>query len=317
MRWERVRALLVAAAAAASVMATSCQGAEQPPPPPPAPSPGLTPPAAPAPQGPGPPVLGVKIDNAEAARPPVGLGAANLVFVEPVEGGLSRLLAVYSDRKPNLVGPVRSARETDLQILPQFGRPTLAFSGAAPELLPLIDRSPVENASDGKVPAAYTRNPTREAPHNLFVHPAQLPQGGPWAPQSALQFGPPPGGGSTTGPQQVQYPSATVGFEWSPEGWLVSMDGQRYSSDEGPLHPSTVVLQRVGTHQSMISDVAGKPSPVAETVGNGTAQVLREGKVFDAKWSRPNPESPTTYTTTTGEPLPFAPGQVWIVLTES
>lgn len=91
-----------------------------------------------------PPVLAVKIDNASAARPQTGLESADVVYVEQVEGGLSRLMAVYATRLPESVGPVRSVREADLELLRQFDRPILAFSGAQGRLLPLIDRAPLE-----------------------------------------------------------------------------------------------------------------------------------------------------------------------------
>ncbi|MGW3471351.1 DUF3048 C-terminal domain-containing protein [Saccharopolyspora sp. NPDC000995] len=65
---------------------------------------------------------------------------------------------------------------------------------------------------------------------------------------------------------------------------------------------------------SPFQDVVGNMSPFAETVGGGRAVVLREGLSFEARWSRPAPEVGTAYTTPAGEPIPFAPGQVWIVL---
>ena len=87
------------------------------------------------------PVLAVKIDNIVDARPQTGLQAADLVYVIPVEGGLTRFMAVFSSHVPAVVGPVRSAREDDLNVLRQFGRPAFAWSGAAPHLVPFIERA--------------------------------------------------------------------------------------------------------------------------------------------------------------------------------
>ena len=75
-------------------------------------------------------VLTVKIDNLAPARPQTGLAGAGIVYVLPVEGGLSRFLAVFSSHVPPVIGPVRSAREDDLELLRQFGRPAFAYSGA-------------------------------------------------------------------------------------------------------------------------------------------------------------------------------------------
>src|SRR5260370_19809145 len=83
-------------------------------------------------------VLAVKIDNIVNARPQTGLTHADIVYVLPVEGGLSRFLAIFSAGYPPLVGPVRSAREDDLELLRQFGRPAFAYSGATATLLPYL-----------------------------------------------------------------------------------------------------------------------------------------------------------------------------------
>lgn len=99
------------------------------------------------------PVLAVKIDNVGAARPHTGLGRADLVYVEQVESGLTRLLAVFSSQLPDRVGPVRSARESDLELLRQFGSPALAFSGAQSRLLPVVAAAPVYDVSPPTRPA--------------------------------------------------------------------------------------------------------------------------------------------------------------------
>lgn len=305
-------AVLAWVAVGAAVQPTAVDPLPAPPPapvPPPAPPPPLPPP-------PGPPVLAVKVDNAPQARPPTGLGAADEVYVEPVEAGITRIIGIFASRTPPMVGPVRSARETDLRLLPQFGRPTLAFSGAAPELLPRIDDSGLQVASQARVSSAYRRGPG-EPPHNLYVRPDRLPQGQGWSPGNPLVVGAVPDGGRPDGHEQVHFPNASVDFFWSQQDgrWLVSFDGRPYTAtDSGRLGAGTVVLQTVSERNSALQDSEGNVTPIAETVGSGHALVLRDGLAFDATWSRPTPESGTTYTTPSGQPLPFAPGQVWTVL---
>ena len=263
------------------------------------------------------PALGVKVDNVAAARPPTGLAPAEVVYVEPVEGGFTRLLALYGEQKPPVVGPVRSARESDLQLLAQYGRPALAFSGAAPELLPLVSDASVVDVSSEREPGSYYRDPERESPNNLFLRPEQLPEGEPLKTDALPRIGTPPAGGTPTNDYEVRYSSATVGFTWSAEQgqWLVSMDGKPYTAvDSGRVATPTVIVQKVSTHDSVIRDAAGNPSPVAQTVGSGQVTVLRDGKAFEGNWNRPAPEEPTTYTGSDGQPIPVAPGQVWIVL---
>ena len=311
----RISVLLVALLGWAVLGAAAQPTGVDPLPPPPAPPPAPPPPPPLPPVGP--PVLAVKVDNAPQARPPTGLGAADEVYVEPVEAGITRIIGVFASHTPPVVGPVRSARETDLRLLPQFGHPTLAFSGAAPELLPRINDSGLRVASQAKAGSAYRRG-AGEPPHNLYVSPGRLPQGEGWSPGNPLTFGPAPDGGRPDEHEQVRFPNASVDFSWSPgEGrWLVSFDGRPCTAtDSGRLGAGTVVLQDVAERDSSLHDSEGNVTPYAETVGSGHALVLRDGRAFDATWSRPNPESGTTYTTPSGQPLPFAPGQVWTVLT--
>jgi hypothetical protein len=265
----------------------------------------------------GAPVLGVKIDNAAVARPQSGLALADLVYVEPVEGGLSRLLAVYQSQAPSVVGPVRSARMSDVQLLANFGRPALAFSGAAPEVGGLVARAPVLDVSAVTRPSGYRRDPRRSIPHNLYGDANLLRQGGAPPRDIGFRFGPPPPGGRPVPETEVRYPATAVGVQWVPADarWVITMDGAPLTADAGP-RPSaaTVVLQRVSVRATAVRDATGSPSPFAATVGDGAVVVLRDGLAFTGTWSRPAPDAITTFTLPDGSPLTFAPGPVWVVL---
>src|SRR5712691_10541901 len=146
-------------------------------------------------------VLAVKVDNIVNARPQTGLAHADTVFVLPVEGGLSRFLAIFSSDYPRVIGPVRSAREDDLELLRQFGRPAFAYSGATATLLPYIQRTArIVNLYSGNT-RGYYRDTSRGAPSNLYAHTRQLlaqAQGASKARDIGFRFGPPPPGGRAT-----------------------------------------------------------------------------------------------------------------------
>ncbi|ONI80806.1 hypothetical protein ALI22I_42645 [Saccharothrix sp. ALI-22-I] len=272
--------------------------------------------SAPATPGPvQPAALVVKVDNAPAARPQTGIGSADVVYVEPVEGGITRLAAVYWSQVPEVVGPVRSVRETDLELLAQYGTPVLAYSGSAPELVPLIDQARLVKASPQEVGNAYVRDESKPVPHNLYVHPARLPK--PEAGQSALVLpsGPAPSGGRPTATWSVKFQSAAYDLAWS-AGWTISVDGAPLvSADSGPVSAASVVVQQVSTRTGrFVEDASGTVSPVVVTVGSGAAVVLRDGAAFDATWSRPTAADPTRFTTADGTDLPVAPGRTWIFL---
>ncbi|MFE9613081.1 DUF3048 domain-containing protein [Streptomyces sp. NPDC006012] len=264
------------------------------------------------------PLLAVKIDNVGAARPQAGLDAADVVYAEPVEGGLSRLLAVYASELPEVVGPVRSARESDLELLRQFDRPVLAFSGAQRKLLPLIDRAPLRPAAPDDASGAYFRDVGRTAPHDLYVRPHLLLSTPPGAAAltTGFRYGTAPADGRPESTRTVRYPSVRFSFSWSPDlnRWLVAMDGTPTRTAGGKrVAPATVVVQYVKVHASAYHDVLGSNTPYTETVGSGTAEVLRDGRAYDGFWERRTAGGGTEFTTPEGAPLNFAEGQVWVV----
>ncbi|WP_328508102.1 DUF3048 domain-containing protein [Streptomyces sp. NBC_00391] len=263
-------------------------------------------------------VLAVKIDNVSAARPQTGLDAADVVYAEQVEGGLSRLMAVYATKFPETVGPVRSARESDLELLRQFDEPTLAFSGAQGKLLPLIGNAPLHAKTPEDADDAYFRGDEKPAPHNLYLRPGKLIGSPPGADAltTGFRYGAAPAGGTPEDSRTVRYPAARFTFTWSDDSrrWQVSMDGTpTITTDDSRVAPATVVVQYVTIRASRFHDYLGNNTPYTETVGSGRAEVLRDGRVYDGNWKRPTPTDGTAFTTTDGTPMNFAEGQVWVV----
>jgi len=266
------------------------------------------------------PVLAVKIDNIKQARPSTGLRSADIVYALPVEGGLSRLMAVFSSRFPPVIGPVRSAREDDLELLRQFGRPAFAYSGATPHLLPFIHRAPIVDLYAGlpSVASSYFRDPKRVAPHNLYGRTARLladASGASKASDIGFRFGPLPPGGRGVPSYSVSYPAASFTFRWSaPAGrWLVWMDGApALATEGGQLGGATVIIQYTQITTSRFLEAGSRP-PYAVSSGSGRAVVLRNGQEFTVRWSRPRADGGTTFTLPDGKRMLFAPGQVWVV----
>ncbi|GAA0254561.1 DUF3048 domain-containing protein [Actinomadura nitritigenes] len=266
------------------------------------------------------PVLAVKIENTKPALPQSGVSAADIVYVEQVEGGETRLMAVYSSRLPKRVGPVRSARISDLHILPQFGHPAFAFSGVQSKMKKYIRKAPVYDISQENAGSAYSRSSARRIPYNLYGDPKALLKRAPKASAPhdiGFRFGPAPDGGKPTASFTAKWPAATMGFTWSAKQkrWLASWGGRPDTAAEGGrLGGATVVVQYARTTRSRFHDFLGSYTPLIQTTGTGRAVVLRDGKSYDAKWSRPSETAGTTYTTADGKPMTFARGQVWVVL---
>jgi hypothetical protein len=263
------------------------------------------------------PVLVAKIDNIVYARPQTGLQSADIVYVLPVEGGLSRFEVVFSSHFPKVIGPVRSAREDDLELLRQFGRPAFAFSGATPTLLPVVEHARIVDLYDGIV-GGYFRSDDRIAPYNLYANTSQLlaeARGASKAHDIGFRFGPPPPGGHPATSYSVSYPAAAFTFRWSAKDgrWLVWMDGAPAMATEGgQLGGATVVIQETVITTSRFLEYGSRP-PFAVSVGSGRAIVLRNGMAYTVHWSRPRLDGGTTFTLPSGRRMTFARGQVWVV----
>lgn len=265
------------------------------------------------------PVLAVKIDNTRPAHPQQGLTSADIVYVEQVEGGETRLMAIFSSKVPDRVGPVRSARISDLHVLAQYGKPAFAFSGVQGKMKPYVKRASLFDVSDdGTRP--YVRDGSRSAPYNLFVDPHKLLAAAPQAtgPRDiGFRFGPAPAGGRPMGSFTAKWPVETMRYDWSDKDkrYLISHnDTPDDAAEGGQLGGQTIVIQYAKTERSQFHDFLGSYTPLIHTTGTGKALVLRDGQAYDCTWSRPTENSGTTFTTAAGQPMTFAPGQVWVNL---
>lgn len=272
-------------------------------------------------------ILVVKIDDTIAARPQIGIDRADVVYIEQVEGGLTRLAAVFSSEIPTHIGPIRSARISDIEILAQYGRVVFAYSGAQSKLLPVISAANLNDyGAQRQSPTIYTRDESRISPTNMVLRGDLLlkkvhSDGREIATSGSVgwEFGELPDGGVTITHAKVSWPAASYELKWSAaeDRWLIFNDGVPNMSASGLQHgPTTFLIQLVEIVPSEYGDKFGGVTPYSKTVGTGTGFVLRDGKYFPATWSRPDELSGTTWKALDGSELPFARGQIWIALTE-
>lgn len=274
------------------------------------------------------PVLVVKIDDTRYARPQVGLEYADVVYIEQVEGGLTRLAAVFSSTIPARIGPVRSARISDIELFAQYGRVAFAYSGAQKKLLPVIAGA---NWSDvgamRRGPIFYETDPNRNQPFAMMLNAQTLmanevsegtvidsAKNVGWSFSKKLE-----NEGIEISDVTMYWPAQKYSAMWDPttSRWLLSFDSQLNLSDRGEsLGPTTLVIQLVSITPSEYGDKFGGNTPFSETVGTGKGYVLRDSTVIEATWNRPDPLSPTTWSDATGAEVKFAPGQVWVALTD-
>ncbi len=115
--------------------------------------------------------LSIKIENSPDARPQMGLNSADVVYETIAEGGITRFNAIFQSKIPDRVGPVRSARLSDLWIVPQYNA-IFFFSGASGSVNAAVRQAGLPNMSeDAGVSFPYTRVSFRVMPHNLYMSP--------------------------------------------------------------------------------------------------------------------------------------------------
>ncbi len=243
------------------------------------------------------------------------------MYVEEVEWGLTRLAAVFSSRLPAVVGPVRSARISDIDLLAQYGRPAFAFSGSQRKLHPALAKAPLFDVSGDRGISGYYRESSRRAPVDFMARPEQLLKRAPHA-SAARDIGfrfdvTAPTGGRAASSVTAPYPASQAKFVWNAahKSYDVLLNKRpARSAAGGTEHATTVVIQYVKQHDSGFGDKYGGRTPKEETVGTGKGWVLRDGRAYAVTWSRPSAKGGTTFTGADGAVVTFAPGQVWVAL---
>ena len=271
------------------------------------------------PGGEGKPVVMVKFGNSRPDRPHYNLNQADLIYVEEVEWGLTRIAAMFNTKFPSVVGRTRSARISDLELLEQFTNPGLAYSGANDVLLKAIRKSQSISLSPSDRSTFYYRNLSKSAPHNQLLRLAAMMEKETKVgaiKDIGLKFDATPAtGGTKTTYFQAAWSSARVSGSWTGKSWTISFDGSihRDAVNKSFLTPKTIVLQYVERKETKYGDKFGGKTPLLKTVGSGRAIILRNGQSFDGTWSRPKSEAGTTFSFA-GSQFAFDVGQVMIVL---
>lgn len=273
-------------------------------------------------------ILVVKIDDTNAAHPQIGIEAADLVYVEQVEGGLTRLAAIYTSKLPPLIGPIRSARISDIELLAQFGRVGFAYSGAQSKMRPVIAAANLENLSaERNPPSIYGKDPNRPGPVDMILKPDLLLERANANPKirietataSVFAFGDAPKGETNTAIAKVSWPSAKYELRWDSvnKKWLIYFNEKPNMAASGEqLYADTAIIQLVSITPSIYGDKFGEITPFSKTTGSGKAVMLRDGFSYQINWQRNLETDVTTWKSADGGVANFKPGRTWIFLTD-
>lgn len=262
------------------------------------------------------PALVVKIDNHPKSRPQWGLNQADIVFEENVEQ-LTRFAAVYHSQGSDPVGPIRSGRLQDINLLASFNGPLFAWSGGNAQVSAAIRKSTMVDLSHSSANEAggFRRESSRVAPHNLVAETSKL-----WtlAPADAIPPLPQfeyradgetvPTDSKPAGAVKISMDGVDIMWEWSPENltFVRSQDDKPHvdMQDVRINAPNVVVVSVVYTKSGS--------SPVAKSVGSGEVWVYTAGKLIQGSWERLDPLKPFVFKDTKGAVIKLTPGRTWV-----
>lgn len=264
------------------------------------------------------PVLVAKIDNSVDSSPQFGLKGADMVVEELVEGGITRLAVFYYSDLPERVGPIRSMRTSDVDIVkPVGGR--LVTSGGAPIPVAAIDKAKITYYPQAS--AGFSRDDSRVVPHNLFVDLGTLASSikgyEPTRPQSYLPFAEDAEGAELPQGKPAKTIEATFqggdATDWTYGGSTYTNTNS--NAEEGDrFDPATVLVLRVEISDAGYTDAAGSRVPATDFTGTGGATIFNGGRAIAATWEKKADDSSVSLTSADGEELSLPPGKVWIEL---
>ncbi|MGI8685782.1 MAG: DUF3048 domain-containing protein [Acidimicrobiales bacterium] len=270
--------------------------------------------------------LVVKIDNAPKGRPQSGINQADVVIVEKVEGHITRLFTIFQSNDSDPVGPVRSARSTDVALVNPLNRPLFAYAGTNATFQTLIDKAPLVDLSPNKAGGDYKRRSDKPQTYNLyssttalFKHAAADAKAPP--PLFTYRAGGEAGAGDAATGVHVEYQAGSratkVDYAWDAGSgsWKRSQDGTPFNDEAGAqAAPKNVVVQFVTYKDTGQRDRSGAVVDEAQLIGTGDAWIFSDGKVVKGKWSKPTAEAVTAYTDAAGKPVGLTPGVTWVEL---
>jgi len=277
---------------------------------------------APAPSGSVPqrPALAIKVDNYPEARPQSGLDDADIVFEEPVEGGITRFVAVFQCQEASSVGPIRSARAVDAQILDQLSDPVFIHAGGIEPVLAILQESPLKDFNILDLPSITQINSSRVAPYSTYTSTHDgwsLDPSDTTPPSPLFTYSPNPPTGTAVSSVHIPF-SGTSDVTWtwnaSTSKWMLTYSGQAAMlADGNQISTTNIVVQMVNvTYGPWAENSSGALEVQSQMTGSGQLYVFRNGEEVSGTWKRSSLTSPATLMGSDGSIIALSPGPTWV-----
>lgn len=288
--------------------------------------------------------MAIMIENTPNARPQSGLISADVVFEVVDEGGITRFVSIFSSHKPNLVGPIRSARPYYAEIAAGFD-PIYVFWGTHPSfyiviqnlgldyLSPLGDTSGASSITGNFVDPGSgegkdaIRDTSRVAPHNAYVRVPRMYE-------IAQNLGYPIEGGQS--PFHFKN-EASEGNRGDISNITVDISSASYKVNFQYDKQTNTYLRFCGGAPSMdretgkqitvnnvivlFTDIRNSGNKeghmIVRTTQGGDALYFMDGKVIEGTWNRTSALEPFEFKDKTGNTVLTNIGQTWVIMTEN
>lgn len=266
------------------------------------------------------PALAIKVDNYPSARPQSGLDQADIVFEEPVEGGITRLVAVFQCQQADLVGPIRSAREVDAQILDELSKPIFVHVGGIAPVLSIIAAADDYDEDVPAIGSVVQNVPGRYPPYDTYISTSagwELEPSDTTPPSPIFRYSQRPPKGSQVSSINIPY-SGTNDVTWTWDSasgrWLLSYSGDAATDADGsPIAVPNVVVQMVNvTYGPWAENSLGALEVESQLTGSGSLMVFRDGREVTGTWQRSSLDSPTNLVAADGSTISLQPGETWV-----
>jgi hypothetical protein len=268
--------------------------------------------------------ISVMIENLDVTRPQSGLSQAGVVYEAPVEGGITRFLAVFatSDMVTE-IGPVRSARPYYVEWAKEYDG-VYVHAGGSPQGLARIKELEIRDFSQFYNAGSFIEKAGKARPHHLFTNSTLLglgfrdkdyPDAGPYR---TWQF-------KDDAPIAERPNTQTISLDFSNFNYQVDYaydkttntyvrsQAQVEAKDEATgktIAPKNVIVQYVA-----ISKYDEQRLDITD-VGSGTAIIFRDGKATTGTWSKKDASARTLFYDANGTEIEFNAGQTWVEVIE-
>ncbi|MGC9358752.1 MAG: DUF3048 domain-containing protein [Anaerolineae bacterium] len=268
-------------------------------------------------------VLAVRIGNDAVIRPQEGLGQAEIVFEELMEGNtVTRFTALFLAADAERLRPIRSARLSSLQIVPMFDA-VLVHSGASDPIRWRISQEDFTDLDQYFHAKPYGILEGYDWRGRMYtsvedIH-AYLEERG-WEAEPAVK----PLAFDTEAPEgppaltiDIPYSdSSSVRWEYDESSnlyqrWVAGEPHTDALTGEQIDAANVVVLYAEHRETDIVEDSLGSTAIDIWLQGQGRAVICRDGVRLDVTWERVAEDEPLVFRDDEGDIVPFRPGQTW------